>query len=43
MPVHGKGIGPQELRVGPGILPTEVGTNWPTEVDAQVLRQVWPT
>ena len=43
MPVRGKCIASQELRAGPGVLPTEVGTNRPTEADAQVLRQVRPT
>jgi hypothetical protein len=40
VPVHGKWIATQGLRAEPRVLPTEVGTVWPTEADAQVLRQV---
>ena len=36
-PEHDKCIASHELRAGDGVLPTEVGTIWPTEADAQVL------
>jgi hypothetical protein len=43
VPVHGECIASQEIRAGPGVLPTEVGPMWPTEADAWLLRRVWPT
>jgi hypothetical protein len=43
VPVHGKCIVSQALRAEPGVLSSEVGSLWPTEADAQVLRQVRPT
>jgi hypothetical protein len=38
VPVHGRCIASQGLRAEPGILPTEVGTLWPSEADDQILR-----
>jgi hypothetical protein len=43
VPLHGKCIASHEFRAGPGVLPTKVGTIWPTEANAQVLRQFYPT
>jgi hypothetical protein len=34
MLVHGECIASQEHRAGPGVLPTEVCTVWPTDADA---------
>jgi hypothetical protein len=36
---HGKCMASQELRTGPGVFPTEVGTICPTYADAQVLLE----
>jgi hypothetical protein len=43
VPVRGRCIASQGLGAKSGVLSTEVGTIWPTEADAQVLRQVRQT
>jgi hypothetical protein len=43
VPVHGRCISSQGLRAEGGVLPSEVGIVSPTEVGAQVLRQVETT